>query len=105
MELCLVNRKSSAQKLRDYMAEKYGIKFKNPYWKCDEKQTKQCVVCTTLKSSIFYTWTSMVTKDVLGSVCEKCMIKERFGRKHKTNKAYQRWINERDSQKSNTGNK
>ena len=47
----------------------------------------------------------MVSKNVLGTVCEKCMIRERFGRKYKSNKAYQRWINERDSETSNRGNK
>ena len=97
--------KTPAQKLRDYMEEKYSVKLKNPFWKCEGKQQNKCVCCTTLKISIFYTWTSMVSKNVLGTVCEKCMIRERFGRKYKSNKAYQRWINERDSKASNRGNR
>ena len=97
----MVMPRTPAQKLRDYMTLKYDIKMKNPYWKCEGKQQNKCVCCGTLKRSIFYTWTSMVTKNELGNVCEPCMIKERFGRKYKANKAYQRWINERDSKKSN----
>ena len=97
--------KTPAQKLRDYMAQKYEIKLKNPFWKCDGKQQNKCICCSTLKSAIFYTWTSMVTKNVLGTVCEKCMIRERFGRKYKSNKAYQGWINERNSKKSDRRDK
>ena len=97
--------KTPAQKLRDYMAKTYPLKYRNPFWKCEERQQNKCVCCNTLKRSIFYTWTSMVTKNTLGIVCEKCMIRERFGRKYKTNKAYQRWINERNSKKSNRRNR
>ena len=97
--------KTPAQKLREYMEGKYSVRLKNPFWKCEGKQQNKCICCSTLKSTIFYTWTSLVTKNALGIVCEKCMIRERFGRKYKTNKAYQRWINERDSQKSNNRDK
>ncbi len=95
--------KTPAQKLREYLLEKY--KLKNPFWKCEGKQQNKCICCAKLKSSIFYTWTSMVTRNALGIVCEPCMIKERFGRKYKSNKAYQRWINERNSKKSNRRDK
>ena len=101
----MVTPKTPAQKIRDYMEKTYPLKYRNPFWKCEGKQQNKCVCCNTLKSSIFYTWTSMVTKNALGIVCEKCMIRERFGRKYKTNKAYQRWINERDSKKSNRRNR
>tara|TARA_R100000808_G_scaffold25031_1_gene60647 strand:- start:4995 stop:5147 length:153 start_codon:yes stop_codon:yes gene_type:complete len=39
----------------------------------------------------FYDWTSIITKEHIGIICQKCAIREAFGTKYKKDKDYIKW--------------
>ena len=52
----------------------------------------KCVRCNDYKhKSPMYLWIGVITKEELGSVCQKCAITEVFGGNYRNNKKYQQW--------------
>ena len=55
-------------------------------------ETRRCTCCGTQKMRApFYDWTSVITKEHLGVICQKCAIREAFGTKYKKDKKYLEW--------------
>lgn len=58
------------------------------------KSLDYCCSCGRNENINHYQWVSLVTKDLLGVICEKCAVKEVWGNKFRTNKGYQEWQRE-----------
>ena len=55
-------------------------------------ETRRCTCCGTQKMRApFYDWTSVITKEHVGVICQKCAIREAFGTKYKNDKKYLEW--------------
>ena len=55
-------------------------------------ETRRCTCCGTQKMRApFYDWTSVITKEHLWVICQKCAIREAFGTKYKKDKKYLEW--------------
>ena len=53
---------------------------------------RKCTCCGTYKMHApFYDWTSIITKEHIGIICQKCAIREAFGTKYKKDKDYIKW--------------
>lgn len=61
------------------------------------KQTAKCTRCNEWKyNAPMYEWYGMITKVLLGVICQPCAIREAFGSNHRNNKHYKRWLKDEE---------
>ena len=59
------------------------------------KKSLECKCCGDYKyNAPFYDWYSILTEDLLCTICHKCAIRELFGTNYRRSKKYDRWLKE-----------
>ena len=59
------------------------------------KKNLKCDSCGAYKyNAPIFEWYSLFDDRFLGTICQKCAVREKFGSNYKNNNRYKRWIKE-----------
>ena len=59
------------------------------------RKNLQCKCCKAYKyNAPAFDWYSMLDNDFIGTICQKCAVRELFGSNYRNSKRYKEWIKE-----------